>query len=386
MINFEFAAPSQIIFGPGTINQAPPLAQHLGKSAFLLVGRNYERADSFLKQLHANNITVSIFQIPGEPTTDNVLRGANAARQTKSDFVISFGGGSVMDTGKAVAALMTNPGNLFDYLEVIGRGKQITHPPAPHMAIPTTAGTGAEVTRNAVIFSPEHQVKVSMRSRLMLPTMAIVDPDLTLSMPPHLTAYTGLDAVTQLIEAFVSNAANPITDVLCREGLKRAARSLVRVFHDGQNREGRENMALASLFGGLVLANAKLGAVHGFAAPLGGMFSAPHGAVCGCLLPHVMEANIHALLSRAPSSPALLHYGEMAQIFTQNRSATPLDGVKFLKDLCSALKIPRITELGVLPASFSDVVGKTQTTSSTKGNPIELRPEELFSILKCASA
>ena len=386
MINFEFAAPSQIIFGPGTINQAPPLAQHLGKSAFLLVGRNYERADSFLKQLHANNITVSIFQIPGEPTTDNVLRGANAARQTKSDFVISFGGGSVMDTGKAVAALMTNPGNLFDYLEVIGRGNQITHPPAPHMAIPTTAGTGAEVTRNAVIFSPEHQVKVSMRSRLMLPTIAIIDPDLTLSMPPHLTAYTGLDAVTQLIEAFVSNAANPITDVLCREGLKRAARSLVRVFHDGQNREGRENMALASLFGGLVLANAKLGAVHGFAAPLGGMFSAPHGAVCGCLLPHVMEANIHALLSRAPRSSALLRYGEVAQIFTQNLSATPLDGVKFLKDLCSALKIPRITELGVLPASFSDVVEKTQTASSTKGNPIELRPEELFSILKCGSA
>jgi alcohol dehydrogenase class IV len=382
---FEFTTPSQIIFGQGAVKQAPAIVNNWGCKAFVLVGNTPQRAAFLLKQLKLTNIPFSIYEVHGEPTTALVSNAAKLARATGSDFVISYGGGSVMDTGKAVAALLTNSGNLFDYLEVIGHGKEISHPAAPHLAIPTTAGTGTEVTRNSVILSPDHHVKVSMRSRSMLPTAAIVDPELTLSMPPHLTAFTGLDALTQLIEAFVSNASNPITDALCREGIQRAARSLFQAFQKGADREARENMALASLLGGLVLANAKLGAVHGLAAPLGGMFSAPHGAVCGCLLPHVMQINIQALLSRSQNSLALSRYRQLAEILTRGSSTEPIDGVKFLKDLCGRLQIPRLTEFGVYSESFPMLIEKAQAASSTRGNPIELTTNEFISILKFAS-
>ena len=382
---FEFTTPSRIIFGPGAVKQAACIVQNWGSKAFVLMGNTPQRAAHLLKQLRITNIPFSIYAVHGEPTTTLVHNAARIARETDSDFVISYGGGSVIDTGKAVAALLTNSGNLLDYLEVIGRGKEISHPAAPHLAIPTTAGTGTEVTRNSVILSPDHQVKVSMRSQSMLPTIAIVDPELTLSMPPHLTAFTGLDALTQLIEAFVSSASNPITDALCREGIQRTAQSLFQAYQDSDDREARENMALASLFGGLVLANAKLGAVHGLAAPLGGMFSAPHGALCGCLLPHVMQANIQALLSRSQNSPALTRYREVGNIFSEGTSTDPMDAVKLLKDLCGRLQIPNLTELGVRPESFSTLIEKAQAASSTKGNPIELTTNEFISILNAAS-
>lgn len=382
---FEFNTPSQIIFGQGAVKQAIPMVQNWGGKAFVLVGNTPQRAAFLLKELQLTNIPFSVFEVPGEPTTSLVSNAARIARATDSDFVISYGGGSVMDTGKAVAALLTNSGNLFDYLEVIGQGKEISHLAAPHLAIATTAGTGTEVTRNSVILSPDHHVKVSMRSRFMLPTAAIVDPELTLSMPPSLTAATGLDALTQLIEAFVSNASNPITDALCREGIQRAVGFLFQAFQNCEDIEARENMALASLFGGLVLANAKLGVVHGLAAPLGGMFSAPHGAVCGSLLPHVMQTNIHALRSREQTSPALSRYQQLAEIFTQMKSSDPVEGVNFLKDLCSRLQIPNLTEFGLDSQSFPLVIQKAQAASSTKGNPIELTTNEFLSILNSAS-
>ena len=210
-----------------------------------------------------------------------------------------------------MAALLTNEGDLSDYLEVVGKGRPLQNPAAPCIAVPTTAGTGAEVTYNAVLGVPDQHVKVSMRSPLMLPRWAIVDPLLTHSMPPELTASTGLDALTQLIEAFVSNKANPLTDGVCREGLQRAGRSLRRAFEDGSDAEAREDMSLASLFSGMALANAKLGAVHGFAGPLGGMTDAPHGVICGKLLPYVMQANVRALQDRAAgfTSPGPLRRG-----------------------------------------------------------------------------
>lgn len=383
---FEFTSPSRIIFGHGTIKEAASVVQDMGNKAFLLMGNTPQRAVFLIKQLQTANIPYSIYNVDGEPTTTLVSKATRIAKETHCDFVISCGGGSVMDTGKAVAALLTNQGDLFDYLEVIGQGKEISRLAAPHLAIPTTAGTGTEVTRNAVILSLDHHVKVSMRSRFMLPTTAIVDPELTLSMPPSLTASTGLDALTQLIEAFVSNASNPITDALCLDGIKRASRSLFQVFLDGDNRVARENMSLASLFGGFVLANAKLGAVHGLAAPLGGMFSASHGAICGCLLPHVMQINIQALIARAPKSQALLRYGELTRIFTDGTSSNPLEGVKFLKDLCGRLQIPNLSEFGIFSESFSELIEKAQAASSTKGNPIELTYNDFLSILKSASA
>jgi len=287
-----------------------------------------------------------------------------------------------MDTGKAIAAMLTNSGELEDYLEVVGRGKPLTLPPVPYIAIPTTAGTGAEVTRNAVLRVPEHGVKVSMRSPLMLPRLAVVDPALTHSMPPSVTASTGLDALTQLMEVYVSNKANPLTDGICREGLKRAGRSLRKAYDDGSDQAAREDMALASLFSGLALANAKLGAVHGFAGPLGGMISAPHGVICARLLPYVMQANVQALQSRAVGSPALARHDEIARLLTGKVTARAVDGLAWVQELCETLKVPPLAEFGLKEQDFPMVVAKAKKSSSMKGNPIILTDDELMEILK----
>jgi alcohol dehydrogenase class IV len=295
--------------------------------------------------------------------------------------VLGFGGGSALDTGKAIAALLTNRGDPLDYLEVIGRGEPLTQPAAPYIAIPTTAGTGAEVTRNAVLLSPQHGVKVSLRSPLMLPRLALVDPELTHSLPPEITASTGLDAFTQVMEPYVSNKANPLTDGLCREGMRLAGRSLRRAYEHGDDPAAREDMAVVSLFGGLALANAKLGAVHGFAGPLGGMFPGPHGAICARLLPYVMEVNVRALQNRALGHPALRRYDEIARILTRDDSATASDGVAWVQELCEALQVPPLATYGLTQADFPTLIQKSVVASSMQGNPIKLSTEEMEEIL-----
>ncbi len=357
----------------------------MGKRAFVVTGRSAERAEPVIKQLKERRIECATFSAPGEPTTTIVKQAVASARDAGSDLVISIGGGSVLDAGKAIAAMLTNAGELEDYLEVVGLGKPITQNPVPHITIPTTAGTGAEVTRNAVLGVPEHQVKVSMRSPLMLPSLAIIDPELTYSMPPPVTAATGLDALTQLAEAYVSNKANPLTDGICREGLERAGRSLRAAYDDGNNAAAREDMALASLFGGLALANAKLGAVHGFAGPLGGMIGAPHGVICARLLPHVMQANVRALQERAANSTALTRYDRIAALLTGNPNASADEGSAWIQSLCSALKTPRLAEFGLQERDFAEVVAKALKSSSMKGNPIELADKELTKILAKAN-
>jgi len=374
-MRFEFATATRIVFGHGTLREVGPLAADMGCRAFVITGSNVERAGPLLEQT---------FSVPCEPTTTMAFTGAQKAREAKSDLVIGIGGGSVLDTGKVVAALLTNNGDLIDYLEVIGGGQELANNAAAYVAVPTTAGTGTEVTRNAVLISPEHRVKVSMRSPLMLPRAAVIDPVLTHSMPPAVTASTGLDAMTQLMEAYVSKRANPLTDGICREGLKRAARSLPRAYEDGSNTAARDDMCLASLFGGLALANAGLGAVHGFAAPLGGMFSAPHGSICARLAAYVMEANVEALQIRAPTSPALARYEEVAQILTGMATAGAADGTLWIQDLCVALKVPPLAEFRLKEADLPNVVASSKRTSSMKGNPIELTDRELMEILKKA--
>jgi alcohol dehydrogenase class IV len=381
-MRFEFATATQIIFGPGTMREVAGEAAGIGKRAFVITGQSPERARSLLEQLNKHAIEYVTFSVPTEPTTTIVIEAVEQAREAKSDLVIGIGGGSTIDTGKVIAAMLTNSGNLLDYLEVVGQGKPLTTSPAPYIAIPTTAGTGAEVTRNAVIAVPEKQVKVSMRSPLMLPRLAVVDPELTHSMPPSTTASTGLDALTQLIEAYVSNKANPMTDGICREGLKRAGRSLRQAYENGSDSSAREDMALASLFSGLALANAKLGAVHGFAGPLGGMISAPHGVICARLLPFVCETNVQALNSREPSSPALARYDEVARILTGETTAQAADGVEWIQNLCKALTVPPLVQFGLKEQDFPTVVAKAQKSSSMKGNPIPLTDDELMEILE----
>jgi len=295
--------------------------------------------------------------------------------------VVGFGGGSVLDSAKAIAALLTNGGELFDYLEVIGRARPLARAAAPCVAIPTTAGTGAEVTRNAVLASPAHRLKVSLRSPHLLPRVALVDPELTYDLTPALTATTGLDALTQLIEPYVSSRANPLTDALCADGLRRAARSLRRAVENGRDPAAREDLALASLLGGLALANAGLGAVHGFASPIGGMFPAPHGAVCAALLPHVIEANLRAFRARAPNHDALRRYDEVARLLTGEPHATADDAVRWARKLVADLRIPTLASYGLARTDFPTLVSAAAKASSMKANPIALTPDELAGIL-----
>jgi alcohol dehydrogenase class IV len=370
-MRFDFATAGRILFREGAVREVAAAAASMGRRPLLVTGRSGARA--------AVGDGPS-FAIPGEPAIEVIRQGAEYARTECCDVVIAIGGGSAIDAGKALAALLTNPGDPLDYLEAIGRGQPLKHPSAPFIAVPTTAGTGSEVTRNAVLASPEHRVKASLRSAWMLPRLAVVDPELTYSLPRAVTASTGLDALTQLIEPYVSSRANAMTDLFCVEGIRCAARALPRVWENGQDREARADMSYASLLGGLALANAGLGAVHGFAAPVGGMWGAPHGAICAALLPHAMEVNVRALRSRG----SVVRYEEVARLVTGNAQATAEDGVRWIADLVRRLEIPPLRTYGVTEGDIPDVVAKAAKASSMKGNAIDLTTEELAAILAAA--
>jgi len=383
-MKFEFATATRILFGEGTLADAAPAAAAMGRRALVVTGASVERAGPLVRALEAAAVSTVAFPVAGEPTVDCIRTGTVQARSAGCDLVIAFGGGSAIDAGKALAAMLANPGDPLDYLEVIGRGQPLAHNSAPFIAIPTTAGTGSEVTRNAVLASPEGRVKASLRNAGMLPRLAVVDPQLTLGLPRALTAATGLDALTQLIEPYVSSRANPMTDVLCAEGIRRAADALPRACDNGQDREARSAMSWASLLGGFALANAGLGAVHGFAAPVGGMFPAPHGAVCAAVLPHAMAINVEALRRRAPGHPSLARYAEIARLVTGRPQATADEGVAWVADLCRRLEIPQLRAYGVTGADVPDLVTRAAQASSMKANPIVLTPDEMCEMISRA--
>jgi len=383
-MRFEFATATRIAFGAGAVRDAAPAARAFGRRALVVTGASADRVAPLVQALETAGVAGIRFAAAGEPTIKLVRDGAAVARQERCDLVVAMGGGSAIDSGKAIAALLTNPGDPLDYLEVIGRAQPLAQPAAPFLAIPTTAGTGSEVTRNAVLGSPEHRVKASLRSAGMLPRLAIVDPDLTLGLSRPLTASTGLDALTQLIEPYVSARANEMTDQFCVEGMRRAATALPRAWENGNDHEAREAMSWAALLGGLALANAGLGAVHGFAAPLGGMFSAPHGALCAAVLPHAMAVNVRALIARAPGSEALRRYEEVARLLAGSPHASAEDGVQWTAALCRRLEIPAIASYGVREQHIPELVEAARRTSSMKGNPIELTNDELAEIVSRA--
>jgi alcohol dehydrogenase class IV len=381
LMQFEFATAARILFGEGRVREVAPAAQRWGCRALLVTGRTPERSDSLRADLAAAGVTASTFVAEGEPTIDLVRRGVAFAREEKCDLVIAMGGGSAIDAGKAMAGLLSNPGDLMDYLEVVGGGKPLECPAAPFIAVPTTAGTGSEVTRNAVLGVPERQVKVSLRSPWLLPRLAVVDPELTLGLPPAVTAHTGLDALTQLIEAYVSLRANPLTDGFCVEGIERAARSLRRAFHEGQELAARRDMSLAALLSGLALANAGLGVVHGFAGPVGGKFPAPHGAICAAILPYGMEINLRALRARAPGRDALRRYERVACLLTGRTNSTAEAGIAWVRDTCRELEIPPLATYGMSEQDVPTLIAEASQSSSMKGNPLVLTPEELQEVL-----
>jgi len=377
-MRFEFATAQRIIFGMGVLAEAGPLAKGLGRRPLVVTGRDGSRSQGLLELLSAHGLQPSLFSLAGEPTLAGVREGTARARAGKTDLVIAFGGGSALDGGKAIAALAVNEGDPLDYLEVIGQGRLLAQRPLPCIAIPTTAGTGSEVTRNAVLASPEHGVKASLRHPWMLPSVALVDPALTVGVPAAITASTGLDALTQLIEPFLSVKANPMTDALCLEGVRRAARSLKRAWTDGDDLAAREDMALASLLGGLALANAGLGAVHGLAAPLGGLAPVPHGAACAALLPHVLEANLRA---SGPGSPVWVKFQELAGLLTGNPGADAQDGLRWVQDLVTELRVPGLGRYGLSAADLDLIAERGLAASSMKANPVTFDRAALVAIL-----
>ncbi len=376
-LSFELAAPGRVVFGAGVFAQAAPALAALGaKRALLVVGRNAERSARLRQRL---TISTVVYSVPGEPTLAMVDEGRVLAREEGCDAVIAFGGGSAIDAGKAIAAMAGNEGELSDFMEVVGKARPLPRAGLPCIAIPTTAGTGAEVTKNSVLTSPEAKVKASLRSPYLLPVLALVDPDLLDGTPAAVTAVTGLDALSHLLESFVSVRANPFTLGLAREGMARIARSLRAAYEQGLSPERREDLAIASLFGGLCLANSGLGAVHGFAAPLGGMWKAPHGAVCAALLPAVMRANLAALAARAPSDPALGRYRELDGILSSGADAS-----LWAADLAKSVGIVGLASMGVTIGDIPLLVEKAKAASSMRGNPIVLTNEELTEIVSAS--
>jgi alcohol dehydrogenase class IV len=383
-MHFEFATAREIVFGAGAVRTLPERVRPHGASVLVVTGGDPARAASVLESMNEAGLAVTIWPTAGEPTIEDARAAVSEAHEERVEVIVGIGGGSAIDLAKAVAVLATNAGDPLDYLEMVGGGRPVVEAPLPTMAVPTTAGAGAEVTRNAVLLSREHGVKASLRSPLMLPRLALVDPELTLSLPPDVTAATGMDALAQLLEPYVSVRANPVSDAICLDGLPRVARSLARAWRDGRDLEARAEMSLAALYGGLALANAGLGAVHGFAAVLGGRFDAPHGAVCAALLPGVVRANAAALADRDRASPALARYQCAARILTGRSDARPTDLAEWLGELRETLQIPGLRAYGVDATDAAPTVAAAARANSMRANPIVLTPDELHAVLESA--
>lgn len=381
-MTFEFATAGRVVFGRGSARQLPERCHEHGRRVLVVTGAHPERQAPLLARLEAAGLDCVRCAVAGEPTVDDARQGAALARASGAQMVLGLGGGSAIDAAKAVAALARQPADLLEYLEVVGRGRPLDAPPLPILAVPTTAGTGAEVTRNAVLASPEHGFKASLRHASMLPALALVDPELARDCPPAVTAASGMDALTQCLEAFVSCRAQPLTDALCAEGIRRAARALETAVRDGGDLDAREDLALAALFSGMALANAGLGAVHGFAAPLGGRFQAAHGAVCAALLAPVWQANLAAL--RRTGAPGLAKFEQAAALLTGDAAAPAEAALPWLQALTRRLAIPGLRACGLAEADFDEVARLAAQASSMKGNPVALTPAELAGILRAA--
>jgi alcohol dehydrogenase class IV len=379
-VRFEFATAGRILVGPGRAADLPSVLAGLGSRVLVCTGGNPERHAGLLAGLGGQ---AAVFPVPAEPTVELARAAVDAAREHGADVIAAIGGGSVIDTGKAVAMLLGNGGDPLDYLEVVGSGRAITRPAVPFVAVPTTAGTGAEVTANAVLAVPSRQVKASLRSPLLIPRVALVDPLLTVSCPPPVTAASGLDALTQCLEPFVSVQATPLTDGLAREGLRRAGTGLRAAYTDGLDTAARADMAICSLLGGIALANAKLGAVHGLAGVVGGTAEVPHGLACAALLAPVIEANVRALRSHpaGPAADVLDRYAEAARLLTGHPTASVQDGLAWIRETLTLLNVPGLAAFGLRPQDTDDIAAKALVSSSMKGNPVPLSHADLKAIL-----
>lgn len=397
-MNYSFFAPRQIVFGWGCRSELGPLAAGMGRRALLVSGSKTLEARGVIDQvaagLQAAGLVVNLLRVasrePEVRDVDQLVASIRALEPRPDDVVVAVGGGSAIDLAKAAAALSTNRQgtSVMEFLEGVGSGLKITQAPLPLVAVPTTSGTGAEATKNAVISSNSEsdcsgagdglkpRFKKSLRSDLMVPRLVLADPELTVSLPARTTAETGMDAITQLIESYISRRAAPIPQALCLQGLKAAVPALPLAVRDGQHREAREAMSHAALLSGIALANSGLGLAHGVAAALGITCRIPHGLACAVMLPVALRVN------RAVSQQQL---AELEELFDDGFGSREAGADRFLErieHLCRELKIPtRLRDLGVIPEQLGDLVAGSRGNSMS-GNPRDVADSELREILE----
>lgn len=371
MIEFSFATAAQISFGAGRRTGLAAAVAGLGRRPLVCTGSDPQRHQDLIGAL-PDAVT---FAVSGEPTLEVVRAGAAAAVEHAAEVVIGLGGGAVLDAAKIIAALATNGGDPLDYAEVIGQGRPLSVPCLPFVAVPTTAGTGSEVTANGVVSSPEHQVKVSLRSPSMLARVAIIDPELTLGCPPAVTAHAGLDALVQCIEPYVSPFANPLTDSFCLEGVRRAGAGLRRAFDDGSDLAARSDVSLCALLSGMALANGKLGAAHGIAGPLGGYLGAPHGAITASVMIEVMEFNLAHGDARTRA-----RYSDVAKILADRDDPSAL--LDWWNETNAEMGVPGLAALGLTESGIEAVAQGAAMASSTKGNPVPVSAADFAGMLR----
>ena len=373
MSAFAFLTATEILFGRGEAYQAAGRIKALGTRVFLLHGTP-ARADWLAEILAEQGCDVTRFVVQGEPDIAMIEAATKAAQGAQT--IVSLGGGAVIDAGKAVAAMVPATRPLMDHLEVIGKSLPLDHPPLPFVAIPTTAGTGAEVTRNAVIGSPEHSRKVSLRDKRMLPTLAIIDPALTDNTPKAITLASGLDAITQVIEPYICTRANRITDALCRDAIPQGLSALRRLMVN-EDAQARDDMAWVSLCGGLALANAGLGVIHGLAGPLGGLLPSAHGAICGTLLPHGLALNA----ARTENPTRILKViGWIAEAFETPHENALTALTKWSREN----GLPSLAQMGFMPQHLHQAAEAAAVSSSMQANPARLSASDLAILMAAA--
>lgn len=378
--NFLFQTASRVIFGIDSIKQISGQTKNYGRKVFIIISQSSHLDDLLREELSWCDLLI----VPShcEPDLAEVTRLSMTARDFSPDCIIGIGGGSAIDIAKAVGAFSTNHHPPSAYLEIVGEARPLENPTTPVIAIPTTAGTGSEVTKNAVIGIPDRKIKVSLRSEKILPKVALIDPKLTSTLNAMYSASTGMDALTQLIEPYLSKKSNPFTDMLCVEGIRRIPGALIKVMENGSDIRSRSEMSYASLLGGMALANAGLGAVHGFAGVLGGMYSAPHGLICARLLPAVFSINYEHISRNGANLCLIDKLNKISSMLTQKRSAHAKEGIDWLYQFTERLGIPKLCDLGIQKGDFPEIVKNAKLSSSMKGNPIELPDEALYKILE----
>ncbi|USD42178.1 iron-containing alcohol dehydrogenase [Vibrio sp. SCSIO 43135] len=377
---FQFMTSTRIIFGEGALQSSLSTLNQYGYSVLLVTGQDPSRSEIVVNYLKSQSMRYQHVAVSGEPNITMIEETAVVGRRFKPDMVVSIGGGSVIDMGKALAAIIPNQGDVYDYVEVVGRNVPLKTKPLPFIAIPTTASTGSEVTRNAVLRSGQDKVKVSLRSPDMLADVAIVDPTLTYGTDLYTSGRGAMDAFTHLMEAYVCGEPNPLTDMVCEEGLRRLSGSILAGCLQDDHRS-RADLSFAAMLGGMAITNAKLGAAHGLASALGGKLNAPHSVITAQLAPHVMRENI-AAAKQAGRNDVIYRYSKIAQLVTGRTNVHVDDGVLWVQMMLDRLKLPLLNEFGVCSTSFEQVADDALMSIAIKGNPLPLTKARLVHILE----